>query len=45
MSQEVDEGGLKLLKHHRRQELCTTRSAYRQGRELTAVKVNQARFS
>ncbi|KAJ8917466.1 hypothetical protein NQ315_005513 [Exocentrus adspersus] len=29
----------KLKKHHVQQELCNTRPAYRQGRNLTAVKV------
>lgn len=27
-------------KHHEREELCTTRPRYRQGRKLTAVKVD-----
>ena len=26
--------------HHERLQLCTTRSTYRQGKKLTAVKVN-----
>ncbi|KAJ8971099.1 hypothetical protein NQ314_000881 [Rhamnusium bicolor] len=29
----------KLKEHHKQQDLCTTRPAYRQGRNLTAVKV------
>ena len=28
------------LEHHKRNELCTTRSRYREGRKLTAVKVS-----
>lgn len=28
------------LSHHKQQELCRTRPAYRQGRNLTAVKVS-----
>lgn len=27
------------LPHHEQKELCTTRAPYRQGRKLTAVKV------
>lgn len=27
------------LQHHKQQELCQTRPAYRQGRNFTAVKV------
>lgn len=34
-----ESNNLKTLNHHRQQELCTTRPAYRQGRKLTAVKV------
>lgn len=29
-----------VLPHHEQQPLCTNRLAYRQGRKLTAVKVN-----
>lgn len=35
---------LKELKHHKQQELCTTRPRYRQGRKLTAVKVRSKQF-
>lgn len=29
----------KIFKHHKQQEYCTTRPAYRQGKKPTAVKV------
>lgn len=35
---------LKELKHHKQQDLCTTRPRYRQGRKLTAVKVRLKEF-
>lgn len=31
---------LKDIEHHKQQELCETRPAYRRGRNLSAVKVN-----
>ncbi|CAG9767473.1 unnamed protein product [Ceutorhynchus assimilis] len=33
------EDNRKELKHHKQEQYCTTRPAYRQGRKLTAVKV------
>lgn len=36
----MESSDVKEIKHHKQQEYCVTRPAYRQGKNLTAVKVN-----